>query len=91
MKKPRLEAWALFFLEAPTGIEPVMEILQTSALPLGHGAIKKKGRDDLSSLINKWSGRRDLNPRLQPWQGCTLPLSHSRETKERGRCQPGML
>ena len=29
-----------------------------------------------------WSGRRDLNPRLQPWQGCTLPLSYSRSTKE---------
>ena len=26
----------------------------------------------------KWSGRRDSNPRLQPWQGCTLPLSYSR-------------
>src|SRR6056297_2890958 len=38
-----------------------MEVLQTSALPLGYAA------------INKWSGRRDLNPRLQPWQGCTLP------------------
>ncbi len=25
-----------------------------------------------------WSGRRDLNPRLRPWQGRTLPLSHSR-------------
>ena len=25
-----------------------------------------------------WSGRRDLNSRLQPWQGCTLPLSYSR-------------
>ncbi len=25
-----------------------------------------------------WSGRRDLNPRRQPWQGCTLPLSYSR-------------
>ena len=23
-----------------------------------------------------WSGKRDLNPRLQPWQGCTLPLSY---------------
>jgi len=21
-----------------------------------------------------WSGRRDLNPRLRPWQGRTLPL-----------------
>jgi hypothetical protein len=26
----------------------------------------------------KWSGRRDLNPRLRPWQGRTLPLSYSR-------------
>ena len=26
-----------------------------------------------------WSGKRDLNPRLQPWQGCTLPLSYSRQ------------
>ena len=26
-----------------------------------------------------WSGRRDLNPRPQPWQGCTLPLSYSRK------------
>src|SRR6266568_2747920 len=27
---------------------------------------------------NSWSGRRDLNPRLRPWQGRTLPLSYSR-------------
>ena len=25
-----------------------------------------------------WSGRRDSNPRHQPWQGCTLPLSYAR-------------
>src|SRR5262249_33490352 len=25
-----------------------------------------------------WSGKRDLNPRPQPWQGCALPLSYSR-------------
>ncbi len=28
-------------LEAPTGVEPVMEVLQTSALPLGYGAVSK--------------------------------------------------
>ena len=28
--------------------------------------------------INLWSGRRDSNPRPQPWQGCALPLSYSR-------------
>ena len=31
-----------FNLEAPTRFELVMEILQTSALPLGDGAIKKE-------------------------------------------------
>src|SRR5262245_64172898 len=25
-----------------------------------------------------WSGQRDSNPRLRPWQGRTLPLSYSR-------------
>ena len=26
----------------------------------------------------RWSGKRDSNPRLRPWQGRTLPLSYSR-------------
>ncbi len=30
------------------------------------------------SPLELWSGRRDLNPRLRPWQGRTLPLSYSR-------------
>src|SRR5207253_11114362 len=41
---------------------------------------------------NRWSGRRELNPRLRPWQGRTLPLSYSRsaapiinEASERGK------
>ena len=25
-----------------------------------------------------WSGRRESNPRPQPWQGCALPLSYAR-------------
>src|SRR5579859_3692408 len=29
-------------------------------------------------LSNKGSGRRGSNPRLSPWQGDALPLSHSR-------------
>ena len=37
---------------------------------------KKTSRD--WSFFSIWSGKRDLNPRLQPWQGCTLPLSYSR-------------
>ena len=31
-----------------------------------------------------WSGRRDSNPRPQPWQGCALPLSY---TRSRDRCR----
>ncbi len=44
--------------------EASITVLQTVALPLGYAAL--------------WSGKRDLNPRLQPWQGCILPLSYSR-------------
>ena len=29
------------FVEAPTGFEPVVKVLQTSALPLGYGANAK--------------------------------------------------
>ncbi len=32
----------------------------------------------ISKQVLKWSGRRDSNPRPQPWQGCALPLSYSR-------------
>jgi hypothetical protein len=28
-----------------------------------------------------WSGKRDSNPRLRPWQGRTLPLSYSRPAR----------
>ena len=29
----------------------------------------------------RWSGKRDSNPRLRPWQGRTLPLSYSRSPR----------
>ncbi|CCD03582.1 protein of unknown function (plasmid) [Azospirillum baldaniorum] len=29
-------------------------------------------------MPRNWSGRRDSNPRPQPWQGCALPLSYAR-------------
>src|SRR5947209_8625858 len=31
-----------------------------------------------------WSGRRDSNPRPQPWQGCALPLSYARSAGKDG-------
>ena len=46
-------------LEAPPGIGPGIRVLQTRALPLGHGAI--------------WSGLRGSNPPPRPWQGRALP------------------
>jgi hypothetical protein len=55
-------------MEAPTGFEPVIKVLQTSALPLGYGALKKEK-----------SGRRGSNPRPPPWQGDVLPLNYFRK------------
>ena len=38
-KREQVFRLALFFLEVPPGIEPGIEVLQTFALPLGHGTI----------------------------------------------------
>ena len=35
----------------------------------------------IGCLRKKWSGKRDSNPRLRPWQGRTLPLSYSRSRR----------
>ncbi len=48
-KIPGPKAWDFYIREAPLGFEPGIEVLQTFALPLGYGAIKRR--------------RRDLNPR----------------------------
>ena len=66
-----------------------IKVLQTSPLPLGYRAFtdylsvpaRKCPLDERSGRGRFWSGRRDLNPRLRPWQGRTLPLSYSRSTK----------
>ena len=52
-----------------------IKVLQTSPLPLGYRAPKPR-----CAKAKNWSGRRDLNPRLRPWQGRTLPLSYSRSS-----------
>src|SRR5688500_895803 len=39
--------------------------------------------------LTKWSGKRDSNPRPQPWQGCALPLSYSRNPFAVANCNKG--
>ena len=51
-------------MERVPGIEPGYPAWKAGVLPLNYTRI--------------WSGRRDSNPQLSPWQGDTLPLSHSR-------------
>jgi hypothetical protein len=42
-------------------------------------------RTDPNKPLKSWSGRRDSNPRPQPWQGCALPLSYARAPSAPGR------
>ena len=68
------------FEEASRGFEPLMRILQTLALPLGHDAIYI-----IMLITNKriplyLSGRWDSNPRPSPWQGDVLPLYYARDS-----------
>src|SRR5690349_18730602 len=89
----RMLAGDLQELEAQPGFEPGMEVLQTSALPLGYcatsqvlrtvgraqeGYVYRNASGSALSVPYAWSGKRDSNPRLRPWQGRTLPLSYSR-------------
>ena len=46
-------------------------------------AYKKKSRPGWARFFGIWSGKRDSNPRLRPWQGRTLPLSYSRPASAR--------
>jgi hypothetical protein len=65
-----------------------IKVLQTSPLPLGYRApaqftsVPKISRSTSNLAIKFWSGRRESNPRLRPWQGRTLPLSYSRSTSK---------
>ena len=56
----------------------------------------RAGLESRPSPLKLWSGRRDLNPRLRPWQGRTLPLSYSRSANlilsaQKTSCQRGRI
>ena len=40
--------------------------------------LNEKRASRLADPFLFWSGKRDSNSRPQPWEGCTLPLSYSR-------------
>ena len=64
-----------FFLEAPPRIELGIRVLQTRALPLGHGAVLSLKRGTLKKRLSVpfWSGLRGSNSLPPPWQGGALP------------------
>jgi hypothetical protein len=59
------------------------------------GSLDKK-QDPTPGCRVLGSGKRDLNSRPQPWQGCALPLSYSRlrlnmNRTSKGTCQGGIV
>ena len=73
-------------MEAAPRIELGMKVLQTSALPLGYGAVWVNLCRSYTGCLNPfpklcvriasaklWSGRRGSNPLPLPWQGSALP------------------
>ena len=61
-------------MKAPTGVEPVMEVLQTSALPLGYGA--EQVRKYSPAMTCAMNGRR-------PQFGLTAGASTPRDSSNR--------
>ena len=51
---------------------------ETTPPPLPHKWRKARTGRCGRRICGSWSGKRGLNPRPQPWQGCALPLSYSR-------------
>ena len=65
------QSYDCLFMEAPPRLELGIKVLQTSALPLGYGAIKLIENTLVLSIM--WSGLRDSNSLPSPWQGDALP------------------
>ena len=75
-------------LEAAVGIEPTNKGFADLCLTtwLRRPKLSRQAEEGRKPRFapfygNLWSGRRDSNPRLRPWQGRTLPLSYSRSAR----------
>src|SRR5204862_1114921 len=64
----------------------VMTLATPQIVPWPIGArgklpVRRRRPRSARGRLKDWSGKRDLNPRPQPWQGCALPLSYSRPNR----------
>ena len=74
-EKKLCTVWCRVFLEAPPGFEPGIRVLQTRALPLGHGAILNYNADAM--MI-----RTRINlERITGLEPATFALARRRSTK----------
>ena len=67
----------LFFLEAPPGIGPGIRVLQTRALPLGHGAVF----NELTNADANDIRTRNVLERITGLEPATFALARRRSTK----------
>ena len=84
---------------APIGLRGGISGLQAHAtLNSAHGVsirppslLRNYGGQLSPAFVSEsWSGKRDSNPRLRPWQGRTLPLSYSRPNPQ-STTRPGWV
>ena len=78
---PRLFAHEIFAFDLarhlPLSCGHTARVILTTASPRRAKVRLHYPPGNLAS-VKFWSGRRDSNPRPQPWQGCALPLSYTR-------------
>ena len=57
---------------------PLYKVVSAQGFEPRTHALEGRCSIQLSYAPIYWSGKRDSNSRLQPWQGCALPLNYSR-------------
>ena len=72
-----VQIWGVIHLEAPPGIGPGIRVLQTRALPLGHGAVFI----ELTNADANDIRTRNVLERITGLEPATSTLARSRSTK----------